>query len=64
MVDMVDRIQYGNDTSKACSVGSNDQVGTILIVCGRTPTNYLLYGEQVTLSATQLVDPRQQFGIQ
>ena len=27
MVDMVDRIQYGNDTSKACSVGSNDQVG-------------------------------------
>ena len=38
--------------------------GIILIVCGRTPTNYLLYGEQVTLSATQLVDPRQQFGVQ
>ena len=26
MVDMVDRIQYGHDTSKAFSVGPNDQV--------------------------------------
>ena len=31
MADMVDRIQYGNNTSLAMGVDHNDQVGDILL---------------------------------